>query len=115
MDGQWRHAGDLPTELDEWGNINNVVHVGANGVELGGGTSHTDIYGARSYGRMFWHTVRAGLRGNLLLLARSLPLGLQMLGALFLIVDRPIEFGKVSDGSRLQTTAQKLEVGGQNT
>jgi hypothetical protein len=58
VDGQWRHAGDLPTELDEWGNINNVVHVGLNGVDLGGGSTQTDIYGARSYGRMYWHTVR---------------------------------------------------------
>eukprot|EP00897_Mesotaenium_endlicherianum_P009222 jgi/Mesen1/8328/ME000046S07717 len=28
VDGQWRHAGDLPDESDEWGNTNNVLFVG---------------------------------------------------------------------------------------
>ncbi|CAI7797856.1 unnamed protein product, partial [Closterium sp. NIES-54] len=29
VDGHWRHAADLPTEVDEWGNTNNVLHVGS--------------------------------------------------------------------------------------
>ncbi|GJP53787.1 hypothetical protein CLOM_g12924, partial [Closterium sp. NIES-68] len=29
VDGNWRHAADLPTEVDEWGNTNNVLHVGS--------------------------------------------------------------------------------------
>eukprot|EP00270_Netrium_digitus_P004255 TRINITY_DN15224_c0_g2_i8.p1 TRINITY_DN15224_c0_g2~~TRINITY_DN15224_c0_g2_i8.p1 ORF type:complete len:576 (-),score=126.35 TRINITY_DN15224_c0_g2_i8:717-2444(-) len=36
VDGQWRHAVDLPTERDEWGNTNNVVHVGAAASRLTG-------------------------------------------------------------------------------
>lgn len=26
--GQWRHSNSLPTEVDRWGNVNNVVHIG---------------------------------------------------------------------------------------
>ncbi|CAI5523268.1 unnamed protein product [Closterium sp. Naga37s-1] len=29
VDGHWRHAADLPTEVDEWGNTNNVLHMGS--------------------------------------------------------------------------------------
>eukprot|EP00850_Spirogloea_muscicola_P016865 SM000140S00614 [mRNA] locus=s140:308234:311238:+ [translate_table: standard] len=32
VDGQWRHAIDLPMEPDEWGNMNNVIHVGLTSV-----------------------------------------------------------------------------------
>ncbi|KAH7280317.1 hypothetical protein KP509_37G061000 [Ceratopteris richardii] len=26
--GQWRHSHSLPTEVDKWGNVNNVIHIG---------------------------------------------------------------------------------------
>ncbi|KAI5078415.1 hypothetical protein GOP47_0006086 [Adiantum capillus-veneris] len=28
VEGQWRHSHSLPTEVDRWGNVNNVIHIG---------------------------------------------------------------------------------------